>query len=540
MRNIVLTCLLVLFAGTVAAEDLRQPAPGVHALTGVRIVTAPGEVIESGAIVMRNGIIEAVGSSVTIPEDARVHDFTREDDDEEPITVYPGFIEPYLLVEIGSDSDNDDETTPPGRHSLIHPDRHLRARHWPEDDIQALRRAGFTSVLMAPADGLLRGHGVLANTGDGGLSRNLLQASFGQFASFDGRGEQRNFPTSLMGAVALMRQTFDDARWQMTARQAWQRNPAQPRPEWLEGLDDMAPMLAGSTPLVFESQDMLDTLRILEFIEPGDIDLTVAGHGEEYRRLLVLEQRPVRHILPLDFPEAPDVRDENDRNVPLEELRHWHQAPDNPRRLIEAGVPLLLTSKGQSPPNGIFEQIAKAIERGLDADQALAALTTEPASWLGLSDRIGRIDSGMMANLVLVDGELFTEGPSITEVWVDGQRHILAALVPPAVDPAGTWSLTLGVSGMGEVEASLVLRGPPTSMEGELIVMGTEAPLSEVRVSGERLSANIDAARLGSAGTITIRMDIDGDRGRGNGSGPFGEFTVRGRRTADPDEEEAI
>ena len=539
MRIFVLTCLLVLFVGTVAADDLRQPAPNVHALTEVRIVTAPGEVIESGTIVIRNGVIESVGSNVTVPDDARVYRFEREEDDE-PITVYPGLIEPYFLVDIDSDSDNDDKTTPPGRHSLIHPDRRLRAQDWPEDDIHALRRAGFTSVLLAPTDGLLRGHGLLANTGEGGLSRNLLQASFGQFASLDGRGNQRGFPTSLMGAVALMRQTFDDARWQMDARQAWQRNPAQPRPEWLEGLDDMAAMLDGSTPLIFESQDMLDTLRILELIEPGDIDLVVVGHGEEYRRLHVLEQRPIRHILPLDFPEAPDVRDENDRNVSLEELRHWHRAPDNPRRLVEAGIPLLLTTKGQSQPNGIFEQLGKAIERGLDADQALAALTTEPASWLGHSDRLGRIDSGMMANLVLVEGELFTDSPSITEVWVDGRRHILAALVPPAVDPAGTWSLTLGVGSMGEVEASLVLRGPPTRMEGELFVMGTEAELSEVRVSGERVIASIDAARLGGSGTITIRMDIDGDRARGSGSGPFGEFTVRGRRTAGPDEEEAI
>ncbi len=539
MPHTVLFCLLVLLAGTVAADQLRQPTPNVHALTEVRIVTAPGEVIESGAIVIRDGIIEAVGAGISIPDDARVHSFER-DEDEDPITVYAGLIEPYFLVDLEGDGENENAGAPPGRHTLIHPDRRLRARDWPEDDIQALRGAGFTTVVMAASDGLLRGHGLVANTGEGGMSRNLLRSSFGQFASFDGRSQQRNFPNSLMGAVALMRQTFDDARWQMAARQAWENNPSQPRPEWLEGLDDLAPMLDGSVPLIFESQDLLDTLRILEFIEPGDVDLVVVGHGEEYRRLHALEQRPVRHILPLDFPETPDVSDENDRNVSLEELRHWQYAPDNARRLTEAGVPLMWTTKGQSQPNGLFEQLGKAIERGLDADLALAALTTEPADWLGLSDRLGRVAPGMMANLVLVEGELFTEAPSITEVWVDGQRPVLAALVPPAVDPAGTWALTLGAGSMGEIDASLVLRGPPTRMEGNFVVMGTEAPLSDVRVSGEQVVASIDAGRLGAAGTITIRMNIDGDRGRGSGSGPFGEFTVRARRTAGPDEEEAI
>jgi hypothetical protein len=536
--GLIMTGLLVLVAGTALAADLRQPVPEVHALTDLRIVTSPGQVIESGTIVIRDGIIVAVGADITVPDDARVLAFEREDE-EDPITVYPGLIEPYLLIEVKADSEDDDKTTPAGRHELVQPDRRLRARDWPDDKIQGLRQAGFTTVLMAPADGLLRGHGLVANTGQGGLSPNLLKPAFGQFASFDGRASQRGFPNSLMGAVALMRQTFDDARWQAAARQAWDRNPAQPRPEWLEGLDDLAPVFEGRTPLVFESQDLLDTLRILEFIEPGDIDLVMVGHGEEYKRLHALENRPVRHILPLTFPDAPDVRDADDRNVSLEDLRHWHHAPTNPKQLVDADIPLLLTTHDQSQPGALFEQIATAIERGFDADRALAALTTEPAAWLGLSDRIGRIATGMMANLVIVEGELFAEdGPSITEVWVDGRQHVLAALVPPGVDPAGTWALTLGVGGMGEVDASLVLRGPPTNMEGALIVMGSEAPLSDVRVSGERVIATIDASRLGAAGTITIRMDIDGERARGTGSGPFGEFTVRGRRTGGPDEEE--
>lgn len=533
----IIPILLAAWLPAVATAELRQPAPGTHALVDVRIVTQPGRVIESGTVVIRDGVIVAVGSDVSPPSDARIHRFER-DEGQDPITVYAGLIEPMLLVEVKVDEDDND--TPPGRHELINPDRRLHAGQWPADRATELRRAGFTSALMSSDQGLLRGHGLIANLGEGGLSANLLQPRFGQFASFEGRASGRQFPSSLMGAVALMRQTLDDATWQAEARAAWQRNSSQPRPQWLDGLDDLAPALDGSTPLVFQSQDLLDTLRILEFIEADSIDLVVMGHGEEYRRLEALRQRPVRHILPLNFPEAPDVKDEDDRNVSLEELRHWQRAPENPRLLNEAGVPLMWTTTGLSQPNQIFEQLAKAIERGLDADTALAALTTEPADWLGLGDRAGRVQTGAMANLIIVEGELLTASPSITEVWVDGQRHILSALVPPAVDPAGTWALTLGLGSMGDVEASLVLSGPPTNMQGSLTVMGNETELSEARVSGERLIASIDASRFGGSGTISIRLDIDGDRARGNGSGPFGEFTIRGRRTGGPDEEETL
>lgn len=542
--SFILTALLAVQAGQAMADDLRQSAPGVHALVDVRIVTEPGQVIENGTLVIRDGIIEAIGSDITPPEDARIHEFEREEG-QDPVTVYPGLIDSYVAVEPASEaSDDEDEETPAGRHPLIRPDYTLGAEHWPQDRVEALRQAGFTSALMSNGEGLLRGAGLVANLGDGGLSANLLQAGFGQFASFDGRAGGRQFPSSLMGAVALVRQTLDDARWQRQARAAWQRNPAQGRPQWLEGLDALAPALSGTTPLIFKSEDLVDTLRILEFIpqrdSDDDIDLIIVGHGAEYQRLDAVTARGVRHILPLVFPEAPDVKGEDDRNVSLEALRHWHSAPDNPIRLFEAGPSPLLTSHGLSQPNQIFANLARSIERGLTGDQALAGLTTAPAAFLGLSDRAGRLRPGYMANLTIVEGELFIDGPSITEVWIDGQRHVLAAVEAPAVDPAGTWDMTLGLGSMGDVEATLVLSGPPTGMDGTLSAMGNETPLSDVRVSGERVIITIEASRFGGSGTISIRLNIEGESARGTGSGPFGEFTIRGRRSSGPDDEEVI
>lgn len=555
---IVLGALLI---GPLNAAELRQPLPGVYAIVDVRVVTSPGKVLESATIVVRDGVIEAVGPDIQPPPDAALITFEREprnndsddsDDSENgdqrpPTTVYAGLIDPYVAIEEADESEGGDEEesgSVPGRHPLIQPDFELDAAVWPADKVEAHRRAGFTTALMAPAAGLLRGRSVLTNLGEGGMSENLLRRNVAQHAHLHERSPGRTYPGSLMGAVALFRQTLLDAAWQQRARAAWQANPAQARPQWLHGVDALAPVLAGDQPLVFESKDTLDSLRILDLVDP-DIALVMVGHGEEYKRLGDFERKPP-HILPLDFPSAPDVESDDNgqdngdtnRDVSLEELRHWKYAPENPARMIEAGFPVLFTAHGQSSPDELFAQVFKAVEHGLDADAALAALTTGPADWLGIGDRAGRVAEGYMANLVIVEGDLIAEKPSISEVWVDGRRFELAAFTAPEVDPAGTWNLTLGLAGMGDVDATLTLFGEPASMDGGLLVMGNEAPLKQARVSGKQLKVEIDATRFGGTGTISLILDIEGDSARGNGSGPFGEFTIRGTRSSGPDDEE--
>jgi len=528
--------VLVLTAAAQAAE-LRQPLPEAHALVGVRVVTEPGQVLDNATLVVRDGVIEAVGGGIDVPADAAVIEFEQAED-QPPVTVYPGLIEPYLALGDGSDEDSDsghDASDVPGRHPLIRPDHRLAPADWDAARIEALRSAGFTTALMAPGQGLLRGRSLIANLGDGGLAANLLAEDFAQHAHLNERAPNGVYPQSLMGSVALFRQTLLDAAWQQRARAARQRNPAQARPEWRLGVNALAPVLSGSQPLVFVADDTLDSLRILDLIDPN-VDLVLIGHGREYQRLDAFARKP-RHIMPLNFPDAPSVDEDDNRDVSLEELRHWQRAPTNPVRLIEAGFPVLLTTHGLSKPGDVFAAVARAIEAGLDRDRALAALTTEPAAWLGLGDRAGKVAPGYMANLVVVDGDLLAEKPTVREVWVDGRRFELASVEPPEVDPAGTWALTLTFGGMGDVDGELKLTGPPTGMEGTLSIMGNEVPLAEARVSGKTLTVKLDSGRFGQGGSTTINLEIDGDSGRGSGSGPFGEFSVRGRRSGPGDEE---
>lgn len=540
-----LAAVVVVVHAAASEPDLRQPVPGVHAISGVSVVTEPGEIIDNATLVVRDGLVEAVGESVSVPDDAELIEF---DPEEEQITIYPGLIDAYVPVKFARDEDNrddeedadaDSETLRPGRypHPLVTPERRLTSRHWPQDRVEELRNAGFTTAVLAPESGLIRGVSALVNLGEGGYAANVIDPELFVHMALDARISGRDFPNSMMGAVALMRQTFLDARWQAEARAVWQEHPDQPRPEFLEGLEPLEAVLAGDVSVVFETEDMLGSLRAASVAAEFGLRPWLVGHGYEYQRLDSLAETGLGQILPLDFPEPPDV-EENERDVSLAELRHWDRAPDNPARVMASGLDVLLTSHPHSSPDGLFENLEAAVERGLDADRALAALTTEPATMLGIGDRAGRLQPGYMANFVLVEGELFTASPGLREVWVDGRRHLLRELEPPEVEPAGTWELTLEVEGMGDMDAGLELKGEAPSLTGHFEIMGTTVSLSEARVSGKRLDIRIDGSKLGMPGAITLYMDIEEDRGRGSGSSPQGEFGVRGRRTGDPDDEE--
>lgn len=522
---------------------LRQPGPGVHAITGVALVTAPGETVTNGTIVVRDGIIEALGADIEVPPDARVHEY---DPDESDIRIYPGLIDAYVPVAFQrSDDEEEDEEgesgqrLEPGRypHPLITPERRLVSEFWPLERIEALRRAGFTSAVLAPEEGLVRGASALVNLGEGGLAENLIEPVLFQHISLQARTSGRGFPNSLMGSVALLRQVLADAKWQVAARAAWQRNPAQPRPAFLEGIAALEPVLAGQMPVVFEAADMLDSLRIASVAAEYELRPWIVGHGREYQRLDSLAETGLGQILPLDFPDPPDV-DKHERDVGLPELRHWQQAPENPARVMNAGLPVVFTTHPHGSPDAIFASLSKAIERGLDPDLALAALTTEPARMLGIDDRAGRLAAGYMANFVLVDGELLVESPALKEVWIDGRRKVLLALEPPEIEPAGRWDITLVTGGMGNIDASLELKGKATRLSGSFEIMGSTVPLAEARVSGSRLDVRIDGSRLGMPGALTFFVDIEGERGRGSGSSPRGDFEVRARRSGEPDDVE--
>jgi hypothetical protein len=265
----------------------------------------------------------------------------------------------------------------------------------------------------------------------------------------------------------------------------------------------------------------------------------VVGNGEEYKWLEQIAAAGLPHLLPVGFPEPPDAPDEDDLTVTLADLRHWDEAPDNPRRLLDAGLTVAFTSHGLAEAKTLHAKLARARDRGLSADEALAALTTTPARLLGIADRAGTVSPGKMANLVVVEGDLFTDETRIRELWIDGRHYEVKEVLPPEVEPAGTWQLTIETPDGQTIPVTLVLAGKAPALSGTVSAMGSDPlPLSAAEVSARSIEITFDSTGLGMPGSITFNLEIDGEQAAGNGVAPDGPFTISGSRTVRPEDAE--
>lgn len=412
----------------VAATAGAAPQPSrVHALVGARVFVAPGRTLPEATVVLRDGVIAGVGSSLSVPADARVWDLAGK-------TIYPGLID--LWAPVAWPLDKPEEAPAAASPNLVvRPERDVLDR--PRDDKlwRELRAAGFSTALLVPGDGVLRGRGALVDLGDD-LASGLLRADAVAAATLRPDRKWNDYPQSFMGVIALLRQSILDARWHRQAQAAYRASPAQRRPRFDAGLAALEPAAYGEMPIAFESESVADGLRAAAVAEELGLRAWIVGGGDEYRRLEELRAHAYPLVLPIAFPERPKVGETDDLGVGLDELRHWDQAPTNPARLAEAKVSFALTSHRQKERAAFWKQLALAIERGFPAERALASLTTVPAEFAGQSGRLGTIEAGKIANLVVTDGELFVAEPKIQAVWVDGQPYPHEAdAQPPGKSP---------------------------------------------------------------------------------------------------------
>jgi hypothetical protein len=185
-------------------------------------------------------------------------------------------------------------------------------------------------------------------------------------------------------------------------------------------------------------------------------------------------------------------------------------------------------------PKQLYENLALAIQRGLRPEQALAALTTTPAQLLGLGDRLGTVEPGRIANLVVVEGELFVAKPKLREVWVDGNRYEVKETKAAEVEPAGTWDLTIKTADGQDMTVTMEIAGKAGKLSGSIGAMGRKLTLQSAEVSGDQLEVEFDGGSFGVPGTFSLSLEISGDHASGSGSSPRGSFTIDATRTGKP------
>ncbi|MEE2971722.1 MAG: amidohydrolase family protein, partial [Planctomycetota bacterium] len=225
-------------------------------------------------------------------------------------------------------------------------------------------------------------------------------------------------------AIALIRQTLSETDWHQRARSIHATDPVGiDPPEQADALDAMIDVLAGDVPIAFVTDDELEVMRAARVASEFDLDAAIIGTGTEFRRLDEVASTGLPIVLPLTYPKKPEVADPYaaDR-VSLRDLQTWEHAPSNPARLLDRGVTVALTSRGLSSPSAFHAAVLKAVKAGLSSDEALACMTVRPARMLGIDSIAGTIAPGRLANLVVTDGEYFSDDADIREVWVAGRR----------------------------------------------------------------------------------------------------------------------
>jgi imidazolonepropionase-like amidohydrolase len=437
----------------IAAELLPpgfRPMPlGVHALVGGKVVLKPGESLNPGTIVIRDGLIQAVGPNVPVPADARVWDL-------KGATIYAGFIEPYLVLGAtnppvstsdvtpvsGSDLTSSDGlkffgapgartdmgTAGPGSDiSKVTPQFRTIEKYSPDDKtLSPLREIGFTTAVIAPGRGIIRGTSALVSLVDDDPNRVVVRGDVFQHIAFDTRGEEAAFPGSLMGVIAAIRQTFFSAQSYPFGSPGTSRGPAGRNPrEFDPSLEALAPVIARNMRVLFEPGSVLMDDRAAQLARELRLEFALVSCGQEWRRPDLVKATGATFVVPVDFPTLPELPNESDWDqVSLDQLRAWDWAAENPALLRQQGLEVALTTYGLSDRKKFHANLRLALERGLSETDALAALTTVPAKLCGVENQLGTIEAGKRANLTVVNGtNYFDAEAKVSAVWIDGRIY---------------------------------------------------------------------------------------------------------------------
>ena len=451
-----LACLTL--ASSARADILppgNRPVPlGVHALVGGKVVVKPGQSLDSATILIRDGLIEKVGTDVTVPADARVWDM-------KGMIIYAGFIDPYLSIGSNAPSPGAPNRLPearagrffglpvanldpgnPGPGSelpTVVPEHRMVDGIAPDPKaLQSLREIGFTVGNVVPSRGIIRGTSALLALSDSNPNDAVIRPDVFQHVAFEAgeRGEgPGSYPGSLMGIISAVRQTFFDAQHYFLEHESYDKSPqGRKRPAFNPASQALGPALRKEMPVVFEPGSALMVDRAGRVARELGLNFYILASGQEWRRPDLAKGAATTFIVPLNFPEISKMPEDDDWNaIPLDQLRAWDWAPEDAALLRAQNLEVALTTYDLEDKAQFRKNLAYAIDRGLSENDALAALTTVPAKLCGVEQSLGTIEPGKMANLTVVAGKgYFDPEAKVKAVWIDGQFYRADATQPKA------------------------------------------------------------------------------------------------------------
>jgi imidazolonepropionase-like amidohydrolase len=421
----------------------RPDVPELYAIQGARIVTVSGRTIDGGTVVVSNGVITAVGRDVQVPAGAWVVDGSGK-------TVYPGLIDamtdlghpaprgprnggggggpfgPQGPVDMSKHSWGPEDR--PGTYSWLSGGEDLDGA---DDRYARWRNAGFTTVVSTRDEGLVTDQAAVLDLGTFSHPREMVVATpVAMHLKLQDRS-YTGYPNSLLGSFAYLKQLYLDAQHY---RAVWADYDADPmgkaRPEWDPALEPIARQLEAGYPVLFPAENRKEIERAIVTSRVMQVKPVVYGAQAAWAAADLMARASIPALVSLNWP-GPTPDGDPDAVPSLETLRLWDRAPTTPGALAAAGVRFAFTSGGLSDPADIVANARRAIALGLSKDAAIRAFTLDAARILGVDDRLGSIETGKLANLVVASGDLFEDGAKVETVFVDGDMFEVPAEETP-------------------------------------------------------------------------------------------------------------
>ncbi|MEM1121209.1 MAG: amidohydrolase family protein, partial [Bacteroidota bacterium] len=408
--------LLLLFLGSCLAylataqetfprNDVKDARSGTYAFTNATIVVDENTTIDKGTLLIKDGKITAVGANVSVPKGYTTTDLSGK-------FIYPSLIDlqthygmPEVKWPTGSPWSGKEQIQSKTK-GAYNGNEAIKAAFngsavftIDKKAAAAMRKLGFGTVLSFRPDGFARGTGTVVTLAETTENKVMLKDQASAHYSFNKGSSSQYFPVSRMGHIALLKQTYLDAKWYGS------QNPRPFTDKSLEGF-----LATQGLPQFFEAGNWMDVLRADKLGDEMGVQYIISGQSDAYQRVNDIKKSGATLIVPVNFPAGHDVEDPIDaERVTYKDMLHWELAPTNPSVLAKNNINFALTSDGLKKKTDFMANVRKAIKHGLTEKAALKALTTTPAQLLGMNEQIGSIKKGAHANFIVTNGQLFDE-----------------------------------------------------------------------------------------------------------------------------------
>ena len=516
MRKLLLTLGAFMAFFAVSAQEtypvngVADNRDGCYAFTHATLVKDGQTTLTDATLVIRKGKIIGAGK-VDVPADAVVIDCSGK-------YIYPSFIDAYSEYGIptperaargaaGADFFRQpsqivsNQKGAFGWNQAIHTDVDA-ARLFNTDEAAAkpLRDQGFGTVLTHQEDGIAQGTGVIVTLADEKENLVLVKEKASAQYSFTKGTSGQSYPSSLMGTIALLRQTYLDAQWYKNKQEGEGVNLS------LQYWNDEQTL-----PQIFNADDKWNAIRADRIGDEFGVQYIIKGGGNEYQRMKEIKATNAPFILPLNFPQAMDVEDPNAaRYVSLEDMKNWELAPVEPGMFEKEGIPFCLTAADLKDPKTFLTNLRKAIEYGLSEARAFDALTKEPATLLGVYDKVGSLESGKLANFLITTGPVFGEKTTFLQNWVQGIRYDVKNEDWYTV--AGNYTLTIKDASGSSKAYSLAVKSTSSAS-----ITGTDSLPTKFTFNGKLISLSFSASRRARTSIRLSGVATDSSNWEGNG-----------------------